>query len=122
MIHKIETAENIVAFRALGQVTTDDFKMVVLPELEGLSKGINGINFLFALDTDSQDLTNNSWLQDSLTGLKQFANWKRFAIVSDDEVSISNGFTFNESGEFRGFKKQAFNKALKWVEGSTNNV
>lgn len=118
MIHKIETANNLVAFRALGQVTTDDFKNIVLPEIEGLSKQTNGINFLFALDTDVQNQTKNSWLQDSLLGLKQFGNWNRVAIVSDSDDISSDEFTFNETGEFRGFKKLAFNKALKWVEGN----
>ena len=43
MIHKIETAKNLIAFRALGQVTTADFKRVVLSEIEVLSKQSNEI-------------------------------------------------------------------------------
>ena len=69
MIHKIETAKNLIAFRALGQVTTADFKSVVLPELEGLSKESNEINFLFALDTDVQNFTENVWFKDAVLGL-----------------------------------------------------
>ncbi|MDA6070242.1 STAS/SEC14 domain-containing protein [Flavobacterium sp. AC] len=121
MIHKIETANNLIAFRALGQVTTADFKRVVLSEIEGLSKQSNEINFLFALDTDNQNFTESSWLNDAVLGLKQFQNWNRVAIVSDsEEMNFSDGFTFNTTGEFRGFKKLAFNKALKWVGGSSN--
>lgn len=121
MIHKIETAHNLVAFRALGQVTTADFNNVVLSEIEGLSKQSNGINFLFAVDADIQNFTENSWLKEAVLGLKQFENWNRVAIVSDsDEMNFSDGFTFNTTGEFRGFKKLAFNKALKWVEGTPN--
>lgn len=120
MIHKIETTNNLIAFRALGQVTTADFKAVVLPELEGLSKQSNEINFLFALDTDVQNLTEKEWFQDAVLGLKQFENWNRVAIVSDsDEMNFNDGFTFNTTGELRGFKKLAFNKALKWVEGNS---
>lgn len=121
MIHKIETANNLIAFRALGQVTTADFKRVVLSEIEGLSKQTNEINFLFALDTDVQNFAENSWLKEAVLGLKQFQNWNRVAIVSDsEEMNFSDGFVFNTTGEFRGFKKLAFNKALKWVEGSPN--
>ncbi|MCC9064644.1 STAS/SEC14 domain-containing protein [Flavobacterium piscisymbiosum] len=120
MIHKIETAKNLIAFRALGQVTTADFKSVVLPELEGLSKESNEINFLFALDTDIQNFTENVWFKDAVLGLQQFENWNRVAIVSDsDEMNFNGGFTFNTTGELRGFKKLAFNKALKWVEGDS---
>lgn len=120
MIHKIETANNLIAFRALGQVTTDDFKSVILPELEGLSKQSNEINFLFALDTDVQNFTENVWFQDAVLGLQQFNNWNRVAIVSDsEEINFNDGFTFNSTGELRGFKKLAFNKALKWVEGNS---
>ncbi|MFG4004080.1 STAS/SEC14 domain-containing protein [Flavobacterium aquidurense] len=120
MIHKIETAKNLIAFRALGQVTTADFKTVILPELEGLSKASNEINFLFALDTDTQNFTENAWFHDAVLGLQQFENWNRVAIVSDsDEMNFNDGFVFNATGELRGFKKGAFNKALKWVEGNS---
>ncbi len=122
MIHQIDTTDNIVAFRALAEVTKDDFLAVVVPAVEHLVKQTNEINFLLVLDTDIKNFTAGAWLQDALLGLKHLGKWNRAAIVSDsdDIISFTNGFSYIVPGEFHGFKKEAFNKALNWVEGNIN--
>lgn len=120
MIHKIDTADNIVAFRALAEVTKEDFTTVVVPAVEELVKRTDEINFLLVLDTDIQNFTAGAWLQDAMLGLKHLGKWKRAAIVTDSEeiISFTNGFSYVIPGEFKGFKKITFNKALNWVEGN----
>jgi hypothetical protein len=120
MIHQIDTADNIVAFRALAEVTKDDFLRVVVPSVEHLVKKNNEINFLLVLDTDIQNFTAGAWLQDALLGLKHLGKWNRAAIVTDSQeiITFTNGFSYVVPGEFKGFKKQDFNKALNWVEGN----
>ena len=120
MIHQIDTTDNIVAFRALAEVTTEDFKNVVVPAVEKLVKQLNEINFLLVLDTDLENFTAGAWLQDAMLGLKNLGKWNRAAIVSDSEeiISFTNGFSYIVPGEFKGFKKLEFNKALNWVEGN----
>ncbi|MBP4139064.1 SpoIIAA family protein [Flavobacterium geliluteum] len=122
MIHKIDTVDNMVAFRALAEVTKDDFKTVVVPAIEELVKRTNQINFLLVLDTDLKDFTAGAWLQDAMIGLKHLGKWNRSAIVtdSDDIIAFTNGFSVIMPGEFKGFKKETFNKALNWVEGNIN--
>ncbi|OXA91269.1 SpoIIAA family protein [Flavobacterium hercynium] len=120
MIHQIDTTDNIVAFRALAEVTKEDFLRVVVPAVEHLVKQINEINFLLVLDTDIKNFTAGAWLQDALLGLKHLGKWNRAAIVTDSEeiITFTNGFSYVVPGEFRGFKKENFNKALNWVEGN----
>lgn len=120
MIHQIDTTDNIVAFRALAEVTKDDFLTAVVPAVEHLVKQTNEINFLLVFDTDIQNFTAGAWLQDALLGLKHFGKWKRAAIVTDSEeiITFTNGFSFLVPGEFKGFKKLDFNKALNWAEGN----
>lgn len=122
MIHQIDTTDNIVAFRALAEVTKEDFQNVVVPAVEKLINQTNQINFLLVLDTDIQNFTAGAWLQDAMLGIKHLGKWNRAAIVSDSEeiISFTNGFSYVVPGEFRGFKKVAFNKALNWVEGNIN--
>ena len=122
MIHQIDTTDNIVAFRALAEVTKDDFLTAVVPAVEHLVKQTNEINFLLVLDTDIKNFTAGAWLQDALLGLKHLVKWNRAAIVTDSEdiISFTNGFSYVVPGEFHGFKKEAFNKALNWVEGNIN--
>ena len=120
MRHQIDTTDNIVAFRALAEVTKDDFLTAVVPAVEHLVKQTNEINFLLVLDTDIQNFTAGAWLQDGLLGLKHLGKWNRAAIVTDTDeiISFTNGFSYIVPGEFRGYKKIDFNKALNWVEGN----
>ena len=120
MIHQIDTTDNVVAFRALAEVTKEDFLRVVVPAVEHLVKQINEINFLLVLDTDIKNFTAGAWLQDALLGLKHLGKWNRAAIITDSEeiITFTNGFSYVIPGEFRGFKKENFNKALNWVEGN----
>lgn len=120
MIHQIDTTDNIVAFRALAEVTKEDFVTTVTPAVEHLVKQTNEINFLLVLDTDIENFTAGAWLQDALLGLKNLGKWNRAAIVTDTDeiISFTNGFSYIVPGEFRGYKKVDFNKALNWVEGN----
>ncbi|MEN2398928.1 STAS/SEC14 domain-containing protein [Flavobacterium sp. MC2016-06] len=122
MIHQIDTADNLVAFRALAAVTKEDFLTTVVPAVEHLVRETNEINFLLVLDTEIKNFTAGAWLQDALLGLKHLGKWNRAAIISDSDeiISFTNGFSYVVPGEFRGFKKEAFNKALNWVEGNIN--
>ncbi|MEO6176734.1 MAG: STAS/SEC14 domain-containing protein [Flavobacterium circumlabens] len=122
MIHQIDTTDNIVAFRALAAVTKEDFQTVVVPAVKKLINHTNEINFLMVLDTDIQNFTAGAWLEDAMLGIKNLGKWNRAAIVSDSEeiIAFTNGFSYIVPGEFRGFKKEAFNKALNWVEGNIN--
>lgn len=120
MIHQIDTTDNIVAFRALAEVTKEDFQSVVVPAIEKLIKNIDEINFLLVLDTDIGNFSADVWLKDAMLGLKHLGKWNRAAIVTDSEeiITFANGFSYVVPGEFKGFKKLDFNKALNWVEGN----
>ena len=120
MIQQIDAPQNVVAFRATGEVTQDDYKNVIFPAVENLVKRIDEINFLFLIDTDLENFTTAAWMQDGWLGLKNLAKWNRSAIVTDSEkaISFTNGFSYMVPGEFKGFRKEAFNEAMNWVEGN----
>ena len=120
MIQIINAPDNVVAFRAMGEITKDDYKTVVEPAVQKLVDQINEINFLFLIDTEIENFTAAAWIQDAMLGLKNLGKWNRAAIVTDSEnaISFTNGFSYIVPGEFRGYKKEAFNEALNWVEGN----
>ena len=49
MIQILDAPENVVAFRAIGEVTKNDYKSVIEPAVEKLVKQIDEINFLFLI-------------------------------------------------------------------------
>ncbi len=118
MIQIIDAPANTAAFRAVGEVTADDYRNVLVPEVTRLAKKINEINFLFLIDTEIKNFTAAAWIEDAILGLKNLGKWNRAAIVTDSDkaISFTNAFSYFVPGEFKGFKKEAFEQALKWVE------
>ncbi len=111
---------NVAAFRATGEVTQDDFKNVVIPQVEQLLEKQDKLNYLLLLDTDVKDFTAGAWMQDALLGIKNITKWNRAAIVSDSEgvIKFTDAFSVVIPGEFRGYKKAQLEQAIAWVAGS----
>lgn len=122
MIQIINAPPNVVAFRALGEVTTEDYRTIIAPAVKRLVEQIDQINFLFLIDTELENFTATAWLEDAFIGLKNFGKWNRAAIVTDSEraISFTNAFSYVMPGEFKGFRKESFDQALYWVQGTAN--
>lgn len=120
MIQVLDAPENVVAFRALGEVTKDDYQSIMAPAVEKLVERINEINFLFLIDTDLENFTAAAWMQDAMIGMKNLGKWNRAAIVTDSEraITFTNGFSYFVPGEFRGYKKESYQDAMNWVQGN----
>jgi hypothetical protein len=120
MIQVLDAPDNVVAFRAIGEVTKDDYKTVIEPAIEKLVRQIDEINFLFLIDTEIKNFTAAAWMEDAIIGLKNLGKWNKAAIVTDSEnaISFTNKFSYIVPGEFRGYKKESFTEALKWVQGN----
>lgn len=120
MIQLMNAPDNVVAFRATGEITQDDYKTVVVPAVEELIDRIDKINFLFLIDTEIKNFTTAAWMEDAMLGLKNLGKWNRTAIVTDSDstISFTNGFSYIVPGEFKGYKKENFNEALNWVQGN----
>lgn len=119
MIQIINSPANVVAFRAMGEVSKKDYEDVVIPNVESLVKRTDELNFLLELDTDLGNYTMGAWWEDFIVGLKNFGKWHRAAIVSDSDniISFTNAFSYIAQGEYKGFKKANLDEALRWVSG-----
>jgi hypothetical protein len=118
MIGKIKNIpENVAGFRATGEVTKDDYTNVVIPQVSQLVENTGQINFLLYLDTDVSNFTAGAWLHDAMLGIKHLTKWNRAAIVSDSEgvIKFTDAFSLAAPGEFKGFKKAEYDRAVQWV-------
>jgi len=121
MIQKISNVpDNMVAFRASGEVTKEDFENV-FPEVEALVERTGKLNYLLELETSPADFTMGAWLQDALLGIKNITKWNRAAIVSDSEGvrNFTDAFSKVMPGEFRGFPISELEHAIDWVSEKT---
>lgn len=121
MIQQITNVpENIVAFRASGEVKKEDFD-TVFPKVEELVNRTGKLNYLLELENSPADFTAGAWLQDALLGIKNITKWNRAAIVTDIEAvrQFTDAFSKLMPGEFRGFSKDEFYNAVDWVSEKT---
>ena len=112
-----DVPENVVAFRATGEVDKEDYKSVVIPAIDNHVKQHGKINFMHVLDTAVKNFSIGAFLQDLGVGLKHFTKWHKMAIVSEyDGVNkFTDFFSYIASGEARGFKHAELNDAKQWV-------
>ncbi len=115
-----DVPSNMVAFRASGEVTKDDFDPV-LAAVDQKVQETGKLNYLLVLDTYPSEFTIGAWLQDTLLGIKNLTKWNRAAIVSDSEgvITFTDVFSKLMPGEFRGFKKDELQHAIDWTSEKT---
>lgn len=119
-----ETPDNIVALKATGDITKEDFENCVIPQVKAKVNQFHELNCLLLLDTDLDNFTLDAWLQDALMGLKNLTKWNRVAIVTDDS-SLRNYITIFSvfiPGEYSTYPIEDLANAVYWcANGNEKN-
>jgi len=113
--------DNMVGFRADGEVTRNDFE-IIKNQVASLVEKTGKLNYLLFLDNSPADFTMGAWLQDALLGIKNITKWNRSAIISDSDMVIDFTDVFSKlmPGEFRGYHKADYQEAVDWVSGKSD--
>src|SRR5260370_211044 len=96
---------NVAGFRASGEVTKEDYKNLVFPEVERHKKNPGDLNFVFFVDTPMKNFSAGAWIRDLWLGLKGFTRWHKVAIISDVEKvrNFTDAVSPQFPGEYKGF-------------------
>ncbi len=122
MIEQIkDLPQNMVGFRASGEVTKDDYD-IVISKVNELVDRTGKLNYLMFLDNSPADFTAGAWMKDALVGIKNITKWNRAAIVSDSEtvIKFTDAFSAVIPGEFKGFHKDEMQEAIDWTSEKTH--
>jgi len=117
MIEQIKNLpENMVGFRASGEVTKDDFD-IVHKKVEQLVDRTGKLNYMLFLDTPPSEFTMGAWWEDALLGMKNITKWNRATIISDSETVDKFTAVFSKvmPGEFKVFQKNDLERAIEWT-------
>ncbi len=109
--------EHVAAFRATGRVTKDDYRKILMPQVDRIAKKFGKLSFLLLLETDVSKFTTGAWIDDILVGFKHITQWKKIAIISNQSAVkiITDVFGHLVPGEYKGFKIAEVEAAKKWV-------
>lgn len=107
----------VLGVKAKGEVTADDLKDVLLPGLAALTKQYGEIYYLLVLETDVENFTAGAWFQDLIAGLKHFTQWKKIAVVTDQQAveKFTDFFSYLTPGQAKGYKPDELEEAIAWV-------
>jgi hypothetical protein len=111
------TPSNVIGFKASGEITSDDYKKVIFPQVKKQVSAVSELNYVFVIDTNLKNFSGGAWVQDVWLGLKEMAHWHRVAIVSDEErirKFTDTAGTF-VPGEYKGFPLSELNQAINWA-------
>ncbi|MBS1563304.1 MAG: STAS/SEC14 domain-containing protein [Bacteroidetes bacterium] len=118
MITRIEyQLPDIVAFRASGTVSKEDYDNVVYPAVTELVHRTGRLNYIMVIDTPLHNFTIGAWWKDAILGLKELTKWHRVAILTDSEGvnQFTNIVSLLLPGEYKGFKTTQLTEAIEWV-------
>jgi hypothetical protein len=117
-----EMPAHVVGIHATGDVTKDDYEKVLVPKIDELAKRQGDINYLLVLDTDVQNFSAASWLEDFKLGIKHFTHWNRIAVVTDQKgvAWFTDVFRFFIPGTAKGFTADQLDEAKKWISEKTD--
>ena len=118
MVESIEgLAENVVGFRGVGRITSEDYEKVLIPAVEAKLAEGQKVRLLYCLGEDFEGFDAGAMWDDAKVGLRHITSWERIAFVTDVEwlretVKI---FGFVMPGQVRVFKNSELSEAKEWV-------
>jgi hypothetical protein len=109
--------DTVVGIKASGEITSDDYRNVLIPAVEAAVKGGGKVRFLYVLGEDVTGFSPGAAWQDTRVGLGHYDRWEKVAVVSDKEwlrhsVDI---FGYLIPGEIKAFTPEDETEARTWV-------
>lgn len=108
---------NVAGFRASGEVTREDYKNIVYPEIRRHVETFGQLNFVFFVDTSLKNFSVGAWVRDIWLSVKELARWHKVAIISDVEKvrNFTNTISRLLPGEYKGFAVSDLQDAIRWA-------
>ncbi|WP_417429909.1 STAS/SEC14 domain-containing protein [Halpernia sp.] len=119
-----QTPDNIVAFKASGKITKEDYENCVIPQIKAKLNEFDELNFLLYLDSSLGDFSLGAMVEDAAIGIKNLTNWNRIAIVTD-KVGIRNIteiLSVIMPGEYETFPAEDLENAIFWCANGNEKI
>lgn len=115
-----ELPENILAIRATGLVTGDDYQNIVSPAAEDRRAAHDKLRLFFHIPPTFKKFTTTALWDDAHIGLHRLRGFERVAVVTDIEwlKTLTNGIKpldSADSAEIRVFANGEFDEARNWI-------
>ncbi|WP_323036428.1 STAS/SEC14 domain-containing protein [Pararhodobacter sp.] len=86
MLEHVKTAANtVLAFRAVGKVTDEDYTSILIPAVEEQIKSQGKARFVYVIGPEFEGFEAKAMLDDALFGLHHWRDFERIALVTNHD-------------------------------------
>ena len=109
--------ENVVAIRASGDVTAEDYETVLVPAVEARLKKSDKIRFLYELGPEMSGFTAGAMWQDAKVGMSHLLSFEKIAVVTDHAwvTNAVRAFAFMMPCPVKVFSTAERDAARSWI-------
>ncbi len=113
----LDLPNNVVGFKASGEVTAEDYQSVLVPVIEEVFSRAKKVRLLYVLGKDFKGYTGAAVWEDAKVGLKHLTQFERVAVVTDSDwiKTLVKAFGFAMPGEVRVFDGKDADEAREWI-------
>jgi SpoIIAA-like len=118
MLEKIsDLPDPVLGFRASGELTSDDYRNVLVPAVEAALRSRDKLRLLYVLGDDVTGFSAGAAWQDTKVGMEHVTRWERIAVVTDREWLRQSVSIFGHliPGEIKAFPAAQEQDARAWI-------
>ena len=119
MLEKLESPENVLAYRAVGTIEKADYDNVLEPAVEAMVEARGEVCLVYVLGDEFEGYSVAAGWEDTKLGLGMISKWKRCAVATNhDWVRHMLGmFRWMMPGEVKVYDADDVDAAIKWAAG-----
>jgi len=109
--------DDVLGIEAVGEVTADDYRSVLVPALESMLAKQPKARLLYVLGPGFGGFSGGAAWQDARVGMKHFTAFDRVAVVTDTDWirNMVEAFGFAMPGEVETFETAELDRARSWI-------
>lgn len=118
MLEQIEgLPPGTLGFRAHGQVTSEDYARLLVPEVEAVFALVRKLRLLFVTDADFTGFDAGAMWEDVMLGFRHISGWDRVALVTDVPWlrTASRLSAFAVPADFHVYALSEIDTATRWI-------
>ncbi len=113
-----ESADNVLAVRAAGTLTSSDYREVLMPRIAGLRREFGPLRVLFVLDREFRGWTAGAAWANTVLDIRHHRDFAKVAMVGApawEDRCIRATATLLMRGRLRSYRSDQLAEARRWL-------
>jgi hypothetical protein len=108
---------NILAIKASGEVTAEDYETVMVPAVEGKLKKFDKVRMLYEIGPEMSGFSAGAMWQDTKVGMSHLFSFEKIAVVTDHAwlANAVRAFGFMVPCPVKVFSNEEQDAAKSWI-------